>query len=567
MRGYQRPFAKFLCKAAPLAALALWAAACTPGSRVPSDVANVPTCSVPPDTVKGWFKLGSVTLDGEVTPADSILFTNHPNCDFYVWTERMFLWLTSPAPASYGGGGGRIFASPAFFDVSPEGPGQVRTLIAHKVGRSMKFALREAQKGPHELPLVQDKRNGRLFELAPTPLSERKLQMIRNTADQLVEIQRAELNRSGPPTLFDPQGRKIEFLRPKERNVSIQDIVQIQRFTFDGKAVLFSLFGDFLEAEQAEADSGVLMAQNNSLVYYTVEVNDVYGYFASGVNSGAISATHFPLSADDEAPILSYATTKGVTSFPDPEALTVELKTAWVEAVNLPAGCNYIKMKAEIPDYDTSDPTHQVWPRRPATRTATLAMIGMHVVGSTAGHPEMIWGTFEHICNAPTTSYTYNGASPGQSGPAESGPWLLSSTGTPVTPVTSRMFYNATTSPPQIEAASGETIGPRDVQRLMPWGMPGTSTASNTQVIATNHSVLSQLAAGDLRANYIMTGATWRPFGALAGAGVGTSQLANTTMETFMQSGNCFGCHKDNPLGDSSGEGHSHIFGEIAPLP
>ena len=32
---------------------------------------------------------------------------------------------------------------------------------------------------------------------------------------------------------------------------------------------------------------------------------------------------------------------------------------------------------------------------------------------------------------------------------------------------------------PQIEAAFGDTIGPRDVQRLMPWGMPGTSTASN----------------------------------------------------------------------------------------
>jgi hypothetical protein len=30
--------------------------------------------------------------------------------------------------------------------------------------------------------------------------------------------------------------------------------------------------------------------------------------------------------------------------------------------------------------------------------------------------------------------------------------------------------------------------------------------------------VLSQLAAGDLRANYIMTGATWRPFGSLVAA-------------------------------------------------
>jgi hypothetical protein len=179
----------------------------------------------------------------------------------------------------------------------------------------------------------------------------------------------------------------------------------------------------------------------------------------------------------------------------------------------------------------------------------------------------MIWATFEHVCNAPTTSYTYNGASSGESGPAESGPWLLSSTNTPTTPILSRMRYNDTISPPQIEAKTNETIGPRDVQRVMPWGMPGNSTQSNTQVIATNHAVLSQLASGDLRANYIMTGATWRIFGALTGPGVGTNQLANTTMETFAQPGNCFGCHNGIPLGDSSGNGHSHIFGEIAPLP
>jgi hypothetical protein len=564
-------FSQLFRKAVPLAALALWVAACSHGSQVPADVANMPGCSLPPATVASWFKSGSVTLDGEVTPADSIHFVEELNCSFFVWSERMFLWLTSTTPRRYGGGGERIFASPAFFDVSPEGPGHVRTLIAHEVGKTMKSALREAQKGPHELPVVQDKRSGRLFELAPTPLSERKLQMIRNTAGQLVEIQRAEFHGNRPPTLFDPLGKKIDFLRSGEKKLAALDIPQIQKFTFNGKTVLISLFGDFLEAEQAQADLGVLMAQNNSLVYYTIEVNDVFGYFASGVNSGAISATHFPTSASDEAPILAYAATKGVASFPDPEALTIELKTAWVEAVNLPTGCNYITMRAEIPDYDTSDPAHKVWPKT-ETRTARLAMIGMHVVGSVKEHPEMVWATFEHVCNAPTTSYTYlAGASESDStprpGPAESGPWLLSSTDTPVMPVTSRMFYNATVSPPRIEAEPGMTIGPTDVQRTMPWGMPGSFTGSNSDLIALNHTVRSQLASGDLRSNYILTGATWRPSGELDGTGVGTNQLANTSMETFAQPSNCFNCHQGNALGDSSGNGHSHIFGEIAPLP
>ncbi len=567
MRTPRQPFLRNLTRTALVAVLMVWTGACAGGgSKVPADVTNVPTCSVPPATFASWFKSGSVTLDGEVTPADSINFPDIPNCTFYTWSERMFLWLTSPTPATYGGGGGRIFNSPAFFDVSPADSNHHRTLIAHQASLPLDFQLRQAQLGPHELPIVRDLKSGRMFELEPTPVSERGLPMIKDLQGELVEVQRLDVDQQGVPRLFGPEGNPIEFIRRMEKGEERPAITPIQRFVLADKTVFVSLFGDFLPAEQAEADLSVLMAQNDSLVYYTIEVNDVFGYLASGVSSGSLSATHFPVSAGDEAPILSYAMTKGVSSIPDPEALAVELKTAWVEAKNLPASCDYITLKAKIPDYDTSDPMKKVWPQT-GTRVATLAMIGMHVVGSTKGHPELIWATFEHRCNAPTTSYTYNGTSPNMAGPTETGPWLLSSTNTPATPIQSRMFYNSGTMPAQIEALSGKTIGPTDVQRLFPWGTLGTNTSSNTQVIATNHAVLSQLAAGDIRGNYIMTGATWRPFGALSGPGVGTNKLANTTMETFAQGSNCFDCHQGNPLGDANGNGHSHIFGEILPLP
>ena len=60
--------------------------------------------------------------------------------------------------------------------------------------------------------------------------------------------------------------------------------------------------------------------------------------------------------------------------------------------------------------------------------------------------------------------------------------------------------------------------------------------------------------AGDVRNNYFMTGATWTPGGQPPNGSnsVGTSQLANTTMETFEQgpdntttngTSNCFDCH------------------------
>lgn len=571
--------ARLISKVFAASAVCFFAASCGPsGSQVPTDVANAGTCTVPATTMATWFKLGSISLDGEVTPADSINFTDQPNCDFYVWSERMFLWLTSPTPPSYGGGGGRIFASPAFFDVSPEDASLHRTLIAHHAGLPVMLQLRDLQKGAHEFPLLQDKRSGQFFELAPTQLSARKLPMIQDAQGQLVEIQRAEFSRNGgPPTLFDPNGRQIAFLRPRERKLDNQEIPQIQKFTLNGRTVFFNGFGDFLEAEQAEADTGVLMAQNQSLVYYTIEVNDVYGYFASGLKAGAISATHFPVSAADEAPILAYAATKGVSSFPDPEALAIELKTAWVEATNLPAGCNYITMKATIPTYNQS--SSSIWPKT-GTTTKTLAMIAMHVVGSTGsknlanpnqGHPEMIWATFEHKCNAPAASYTYNGASSNENGPTEHGPWLLSSTNTPAPPINARQTYNSAATPPEIDALAG-TIGPTDVQREFPWGMTGTNSGSNTEVIATDHAVLSNLAAGDVRGNYIMTGATWRIFGGITAPQVGTTKLANTSMETFAQGTNCFTCHQSSTapgqfLGTSSGAGLSHIVGEIQPLP
>ena len=63
---------------------------------VPNDAK--PTCTVSSVEFKSWFASGSVTPNGIVDPADSVTFSNVPNCDFYKWSQQMFLWLTSPAP-------------------------------------------------------------------------------------------------------------------------------------------------------------------------------------------------------------------------------------------------------------------------------------------------------------------------------------------------------------------------------------------------------------------------------------------------------------------------------------
>jgi len=116
---------------------------------------------------------------------------------------------------------------------------------------------------------------------------------------------------------------------------------------------------------------------------------------------------------------------------------------------------------------------------------------------------------------------------------------------------------------------------PSNILRFKPYGaalgtqpnplIPDDAT-SNTQVIGIDDSILSDFAAlaggPDVRTNYYMRGATWTENGAPPsgsfpqGTDVGTSQLANTTMETFQQTttsyarfgSNCLTCHLTNQL-------------------
>jgi len=96
---------------------------------------------------------------------------------------------------------------------------------------------------------------------------------------------------------------------------------------------------------------------------------------------------------------------------------------------------------------------------------------------------------------------------------------------------------------------------------------PGSAT-SNTEILSINNSVRGQLTNSEVRGNYILTGATWTPFGAAptGNNGVGTNRLANTTIETYQQGSNCFSCHLGNMLGDNFGNGLSHVYGPLTPL-
>src|SRR5437899_9281217 len=154
---------------------------------IPSDPEM--TCTVPATTVNGWFKSGAASLNGVINPANSVAFPNTPNCSFYAWSYQMFLWLTSPTPAIYGGGGGRIFESSAFFDVSPPDSSGQRTMTAHSSGVLNKLALINRQFGPNRLHMVVEQLGG-LFEVA-APARRPALPRVETGSGERIEFVRA----------------------------------------------------------------------------------------------------------------------------------------------------------------------------------------------------------------------------------------------------------------------------------------------------------------------------------------------------------------------------------------
>ncbi len=554
---------------AAAALTALFTSGCQTPPPVPADSADL--CALSNTDFSGWFESSAVSLNGVVKPADS-LNNLSPNCGFYAWSEQMFLWLNSPAPAAYGGGA-HIFDSPAFYDVTPPDVNDQRTFLSHTPGLIRAFPLRVAQRGPHGLPVIMD-RSGTLFEFNPPDANSRPL--VRGPGGNVIEIAHARLDDKGRAILLDREGAIIQaqHLTTATRlgDVLARKESLSRNFLIDGISLFIDPSLAVIDVEQGQAEtSGVLEAQtavNGSLVYYATMVNDVYAYFLTGVKNGAITTTppnQFPTTIADLNQTIAYASAhgKGSTPFPDPNALAVEVKSSWVLAAGLPNLASYITMEATIPVYDRSNP--DIW-NPTGQQTVKLALVGMHVVGSTFTHPEMVWATFEHDGNTPPADYTYNATGgPKTVTQNTSGTWLFSATGSAGPFNTAHMAF---TGPPnnQIKAAASFHISPSDTLRTNPWGVPGGIASSNSEVISMNHHVRSMLAGGDVRANYMMTGATWTPFGSPpsdTNLGVGANRLANTTMETYQQGNtNCFSCHQTFQMPPTlNPNGISHIFG------
>jgi hypothetical protein len=346
-----------------------------------------------------------------------------------------------------------------------------------------------------------------------------------------------------------------------------------------GTGVVVDSKGKIETPEFGQANTnGVLISQKGSLVYYGISTNDVFAQFLTGVKTGKIAATQFPSSQAELDKVSAFAFPPPSTGiFKDASALVIEVKTSWVEASTVDDSTRYITITGLVPDFDKTNPAKWV---AKGSKQVKLAMVGMHVVGTVKGHPEMIWATFEHVDNAPNDTFSYqndNGAETKVTFDSTAASvFCAANTPMPASGANAPPVAKVSLTDGSIVGVNGGKIGPANTIRFSPWGQDSSAPdiANNTQIISVNKSVRGLLGNSDVRRNYFLVGTTWTN-GAIPGVDnnvptIGSQQLANSTMETYSSRTNCFSCHANDRLGIGGGrsaDGLSHIYGDLQPLP
>ncbi len=558
-------------------------------TTIPTDV--LPTCTVSAGQFANWFVSGTAAAKGAVKPANSVGFPSDAaasDTDFYKWSEQMFLWITSPVDDK-----SIVLEHSNFFMVLPDSSNGTRRLVQCEPG-ILTAASHIKELSGHNGAFLVD-RKGKVWRVVRGD-NDAQGNNATSADNQAVKIARIEEKPTGGHKFFDDKNKEIAAPKALAAGKPLVGNVA-KRVIINGKAVLLSANGEVdADAETAQATNNALIAQNNGLIHYILFVNDFYAYYATGKKNGAFTGTSidslFPTDTIGRNLVCKYARDSFGVTINDSNALAIELKASFVEVNDqLLDKDSFITLKATVPVFNHFGDT--VWVQDTTkTKPATLALTGMHIVGSVFGQPEMIWATFEHNSNAPNMAYVYtNTSNTITTHPADScANWLLHNNNCD-SDNTNGLIANRTKGQDSIKAPSGQKIGPRNVTRQAPWGNFDNSTTNantvkqNTMVMSINNSVRGQLAAlgSDIRTKYQFVGALWTNNGVVPNPlGIdsfqapcdtinarGGIQLANSTMETYMILKNtdagCFDCH-NGTLNPSTPDGLSHIFSQINPL-
>jgi hypothetical protein len=274
-----------------------------------------------------------------------------------------------------------------------------------------------------------------------------------------------------------------------------------------------------------EADGNILVSPNGYPVYGSIHMNPLY----------------FDTARKNLIATGGYQSQDPNSTFPEGAAV---FKATWLrldDGQQAPAGA--FTTTAQVPDLTTQDGA--IVPSG-ASRTVTVALVGLHVVGHTVNHPEFLWGTFEHKLNVPEVpdgTFSTKNSNPNTFTFYQANtsfaqvnlavlPPTLKLTGQKVSPINNAVLENQT-------GGENQTNGPANVANV------------NTQ----GQSFFASLKGGEtVFANYNLIGTVWmapNTYSIKSGGtdAVGSRLLANSTAETYLQQStqakptNCFSCH------------------------
>ena len=320
--------------------------------------------------------------------------------------------------------------------------------------------------------------------------------------------------------------------------------------------------------EAAQAGGGMIVDQNGQIVWYSTHMNDTYFNFVKA-NSGA-----------------NYSKVPPTKNFPVGSAV---FKASWkVVGPGDDATKFYTEKDADVPMLVPNPCGGVMVDPSGASRKATVALVGLHVVGVTVNHPEFVWATFEQINNAPDLPAGMDPTSPNPVSPQGFSFYAANT-------AANKCNINPTATGPnelKISDPVKQTVTPiTNVFRLYPTG--NACPARSQDIIAANTASQQSLAdAGKGRypnpketvwANYKLIGTLWLNANTLkpgdndmVAEGIGSVNLANATLETFFQgqhkgkSVSCFFCHTTQAQApDTKGKNinTSHVILGLIPPP
>src|SRR4029078_10042508 len=91
---------------------------------------------------------------------------------------------------------------------------------------------------------------------------------------------------------------------------AFKEAIQARKLVINKIPIFLNPAGSVMDVEPGQADSGVLISQNNSLIYYITAVNDVFAYHRSMQGAAVIpfnTNITFPRTAAEVAPVMTFA--------------------------------------------------------------------------------------------------------------------------------------------------------------------------------------------------------------------------------------------------------------------